>query len=524
MQKYVPAHADPANALVRMRVPLWTSRKQRLAIASVVVAAALTLGGAGVTAHRVAAAPEQIASSGGPSAAVNSGVPLAGGGVAADPSSPYLPPTSTPGAPGSTPGSGTPSVPSVPSAPQLAADGIPAVALDAYEKAAARVAQTYPGCGLPWPLLAAIGRVESDHGRFGGSQLYANGNDVPRVIGIPLNGNGTALVRDTDHGRLDGDTVYDHAVGPMQFIPSTWATWGVDGNGDGVASPFNIYDAALAAADYLCAAGGNLQTAAGQIRAVLAYNDSSAYLATVLSLEKIYASGQPGVTIPILPSVPEPPAHEKPLPPPVNPGPPLALTPPASKSKSSTGSSSSGTGSTSKPGTGSGSGTTSSTPPSSGGTTSPGGPGSPPSWPRTSPPSSGSPAPPTSSSPTSPTDTPPTADLSVAQTTGAGPLDVTADASKSTDDTSGLTYTFDFGDGTTVVGPQAAATATHTYLAGGSYAVKVTVTDSAGLTSTKTVDISVTAPAAAADTSSGTAGAAPAASTDGSSGTTTQSG
>lgn len=520
MQKYVPAHADPTNALVRMHAPLWTSRKQRLAIAAVVVAAALSLGGASVTAHRVAAAPEQSASSGSSSAAPNSGVPLAAGGYAADPSSPYLPPTSTPGLPGSTPGTATPSgVPSVPSAPQLAADGIPAVALDAYQKAAARVAQTYPGCGLPWPLLAAIGRVESDHGRFGGSQLYTNGTDAPRVIGIPLNGNGTALVRDTDHGRLDGDTVYDHAVGPMQFIPSTWATWGVDGNGDGVASPFNIYDAALAAADYLCAAGGNLQTAAGQIRAVLAYNDSSAYLATVLSLEKIYASGQPGVTIPILPSVPEPPAHEKPLPPPVNPGPPLALTPPpASKPKPGT-----NPGSPSEPGTGPGSpgsGTTS--PPSSSGSTSPSGPGSPPTWSRTSPPSSGNPAPPSSSTPPPPADTAPTADLSVAQTAGGGPLDVTADASKSTDDKSGLTYTFDFGDGSTAVGPQSGATATHTYQAGGSYAVKVTVTDSAGQTSTKTVDITVTAPST--DSSSGTSGNAAAASTGASSSTSTQSG
>ena len=46
----------------------------------------------------------------------------------------------------------------------------------------------------------------------------------------------------------------------MQFIPSTWALYGADGNGDGVADPFNIFDAAAAAAHYLCRAGGNLQT------------------------------------------------------------------------------------------------------------------------------------------------------------------------------------------------------------------------------------------------------------------------
>ena len=416
-------------------------------------------------------------------------------------------------------------MPSAPSAPQLAADGIPAVALDAYRRAAAHVAGTYPGCGLPWPLLAAIGRVESDHGRFAGSQLFTDGTDAPRVIGIPLNGHGTALIRDTDHGLLDGDTVYDRAVGPMQFIPSTWKTWGVDGNGDGVVSPFNIYDAALAAADYLCAAGGNLQTAAGQIRAVLAYNHSDAYLATVLALEKLYAAGQPGVTIPILPSSPKPPANEKPLPPAVNPGPPLALMTPPSSSKSSSGPGSpAGPGSPSQPGsspgTPSGPG---SSPPGSSGSTPPSAPGTPPTWSRTSPP--GSAPPPGSSSPPPPTDTPPTADLSVAQTAGGGPLDVTADASNSTDDKSGLTYTFDFGDGTAAVGPQPEATAAHTYASAGTYTVKVTVTDSAGQTSTKTADITVTAPATAASsaTSGGATGAAPA-STDGSSSTATQTG
>jgi membrane-bound lytic murein transglycosylase B len=519
MQQHVPAHADPANALVRLHMPVWTSRKRRLAIASVVVASALSLGGAGVTAHRVGAESERTASSASSSAGPNSGVPFAAG-AASDPSSP-MPPTSSPGGPNRTP-QPTPAVPSVPSAPQLAADGIPAVALDAYRKAAARVAATYPGCGLPWPLLAAIGRVESDHGRFAGSQLYTDGTDAPRVIGIPLNGHGTALIRDTDHGLLDGDTVYDRAVGPMQFIPSTWATWGVDGNGDGVVSPFNIYDAALAAADYLCSAGGNLQTAAGQIRAVLAYNHSDAYLATVLALEKVYATGQPGVTIPILPSVPKPPAHQKPLPPPVNPGPPLGLTTPRSPSQPG-----SGPGSTSSrsPGSTPGSGSTSPTAPSSGGSTPPGSPGAPPTWSRTSPPGSGTSAPPSSSTPPPPTDAPPTADLSVAQTAGGGPLDVTADASKSTDDKSGLTYTFDFGDGTAAVGPQPEPTAPHTYAAGGTYTVTVTVTDSAGQTSTKTQDITVTAPAAAtADISSAATGNTPAASTDGSSSTPSQSG
>jgi PKD domain/Transglycosylase SLT domain len=501
-------------------MPMWTSRKQRLAVASVVIASALGLGGASVTAHRVGAAPAQNASSGSSSsAAANGGALLAGGG-ASDPTSP-LPPTSSPGGPSHTPEP----TPAAPSAPQLAADGIPAVALDAYRKAAASVAGTHPGCGLPWPLLAAIGRVESDHGRFAGSQLYTDGTDAPRVIGIPLNGQGTALIRDTDRGLLDGDTVYDRAVGPMQFIPSTWATWGVDGNGDGTVSPFNIYDAALAAANYLCSAGGNLQTAAGQIRAVLAYNHSDAYLATVLALEKIYAAGQPGVTIPILPSLPKPPVHENPpLPPPVNPGPPLALAPaPTSTSPSKPASGTSST-SSSAPNPGSpGSGSTSSTSPStapgsSSGTSTP----SPSS-------STSSPAPTTSTPPStspspSPTDSPPVAELTVSVTDGVAPLDVIADASASTDDNGITGYTFDFGDGTPVVAQDKDhPTATHTYQSAGTYQVTVRVTDTANQSSTSLqVTVTVTAPSSSA--SSTTSGTSTPASTGESSSTSSQTG
>lgn len=174
-------------------------------------------------------------------------------------------------------------------ASSLAADGIPSTALAAYQLAAARETTRDPGCGIPWTLLAAIGRVESDHGRFAGAVLHTDGLSTPPVIGIALDGVGTEVIRDTDHGRLDGDTTYDRAVGPMQFIPSTWAVYGVDADGDGQANPFDIYDAAAAAADYLCAAGGNLTTPAGVQRAVLAYNHSEPYLAAVLGLMAVYA-------------------------------------------------------------------------------------------------------------------------------------------------------------------------------------------------------------------------------------------
>jgi membrane-bound lytic murein transglycosylase B len=234
---------------------------------------------------------------------------LAAGGAAAAP-----PPVRVDQAPDTTPASG------------LAASGIPVTALTAYKTAAAREAKLNAACRLPWPLLAGIGRVESDHGRFAGALLHSDGLSTPPVVGIPLNGNGTALIRDTDGGRLDGDTVYDRAVGPMQFIPSTWANWSVDGNHDGKKDPFNIFDAADAAADYLCAAGRDLSTYRGTVRAILSYNYSYEYVSLVMSLERVYASGAVGVTIPVLPTSPEPPRHgDRPTLPPVDPGNPRGV-------------------------------------------------------------------------------------------------------------------------------------------------------------------------------------------------------
>ena len=181
----------------------------------------------------------------------------------------------------------------------LAANGIPNVALNAYRVAAARMDRTAP-CGIDWSLLAGIGRVESNHGRFGGATLGSDGTSTPRIIGPALNGSQFAFIRDTDHGQWDGDTVTDRAVGPMQFIPATWRAYGADGDGNGVADPFNINDAALAAAHYLCVAGGNLSTDAGQRQAVMAYNHSDAYVNQVLGLAHAYAAGIPVADIPLV--------------------------------------------------------------------------------------------------------------------------------------------------------------------------------------------------------------------------------
>ena len=165
------------------------------------------------------------------------------------------------------------------------------VALDAYTAAARTTAETDPSCGIEWELLAGIGRVESRHGTFGGTRLTAEGETEERIIGIPLNGgNNTAVITDTDGGELDGDTTHDRAVGPMQFIPSTWARWALDGDGDDEADPHNIYDTALTAAAYLCASGPGLDTDAGRSRAVFSYNHSQAYVAQVSSYADGYRS------------------------------------------------------------------------------------------------------------------------------------------------------------------------------------------------------------------------------------------
>uniref|UniRef100_UPI000D1A6165 lytic transglycosylase domain-containing protein n=1 Tax=Streptomyces sp. rh34 TaxID=2034272 RepID=UPI000D1A6165 len=167
--------------------------------------------------------------------------------------------------------------------------GIPVTVLAAYRKAESAVGRGDPGCGLPWQLLAAIGKVES--GQASGGRVDARGTTLTPILGPALDGNGFALIRDTDGGAYDGDRAYDRAVGPMQFIPSTWAAWGADGNGDGRRDPNNIYDAALAAGRYLCAGSRDLTRRADLDRAILSYNRSDTYLRTVLSWLEFYRNG-----------------------------------------------------------------------------------------------------------------------------------------------------------------------------------------------------------------------------------------
>jgi murein DD-endopeptidase MepM/ murein hydrolase activator NlpD len=104
--------------------------------------------------------------------------------------------------------------------------------------------------GIPWTVLAAINKIESDFGR----------NMGPSSAG---------------------------AVGWMQFLPSTWERWGTDADGDGVADPWTAPDAIYSAARYLAAAGGTADIARG----VFAYNHAQWYVDEVLQLAQVYAGG-----------------------------------------------------------------------------------------------------------------------------------------------------------------------------------------------------------------------------------------
>lgn len=170
------------------------------------------------------------------------------------------------------------------------ATGIPRRALTAYVAAARQVEQDDPACRIGWNTLAGIGSSESSHGAFGGATVGDDGVAAPLIIGVPLDGTGgNRAIPDTDGGTLDGDTTWDRAVGPLQFIPTTWEQWGADGDGDGVRNPHDLDDAALAAARYLCDAGDDLSASEGWSRAVLTYNRSQAYARKVARTATEYA-------------------------------------------------------------------------------------------------------------------------------------------------------------------------------------------------------------------------------------------
>ncbi len=223
--------------------------------------------------------------------------------------------------------------------PPRRAPRLPRTVFLAYLSAESRLQVRRPHCHLDWPVLAAIGQVESTQAYNG--RVDADGTSYLPIYGPLLDGrNGFAKVPDTDHGRLDGNRTWDRAVGPMQFMPSTWEEWGTDGNGDGVADPQNIFDAALTAGRYLCANRTDLADRAQFRRAVLSYNDDATYVAAVRAWASYFRRGvkRPNPTpvqpvpaptpAPVPTPVPVPTPTPTPVPVPVGPTPPTPPAPP----------------------------------------------------------------------------------------------------------------------------------------------------------------------------------------------------
>lgn len=180
---------------------------------------------------------------------------------------------------------------------------IPPIALNAYRTAEKIMAAQAPGCGISWNLLAGIGRIESGHANNGATD--ARGTATYPIYGPVLDGSlagNEVIVQSVAAGRV----FYARALGPMQFLPGTWARYASDALGDGQPDVQNVYDAALAAARYLCSGGLNLRDSSQVLTAILRYNNSMAYAENVLGWAKAYVTGIAPVNLP--PIVGPPPA------------------------------------------------------------------------------------------------------------------------------------------------------------------------------------------------------------------------
>ena len=163
------------------------------------------------------------------------------------------------------------------------ATGIPDRVVATYAGTAIAVQDEHPYCNLTWTTIAAIGWVESQHGTHGGASVGADGKVSPPILGPVLDGGDFGEIEDTDDGALDGDTEWDRAIGPMQFLPQTWAVFAAtDGDGDGIGDPHDLDDAVLATGRYLClAVDADTADPVTWRAAVESYNRSQDYIDSV---------------------------------------------------------------------------------------------------------------------------------------------------------------------------------------------------------------------------------------------------
>jgi membrane-bound lytic murein transglycosylase B len=174
--------------------------------------------------------------------------------------------------------------------------GIPSMALSAYRNAEKMMSLAQPGCGVSWNLLAGIGRIESLHANNGATDV--RGTAVRPIYGPTLDGSlpGNEVI--VQSMAPSGRATYARAIGPMQFLPGTWARYASDGDGDGKADPQNLFDSALAAGRYLCSGGLNLRDQSQVLSAILRYNNSMPYARNVLGWAAAYATGVVPVDLP----------------------------------------------------------------------------------------------------------------------------------------------------------------------------------------------------------------------------------
>jgi hypothetical protein len=138
-----------------------------------------------------------------------------------------------------------------------------------------------------------------------GGATDARGTAIRPIYGPTLDGTlpgNEVIVQSNGGGRVS----YARAMGPMQFLPGTWARYASDGDGDGVADPQNLYDATLAAARYLCSGGLNLRDQSQVMAAILRYNNSMPYAQNVLGWAAAYATGVIPVDLPPITGPPPP--------------------------------------------------------------------------------------------------------------------------------------------------------------------------------------------------------------------------